>query len=65
MKVFLLPKFNVQGDEIRARRDQDKDGGCLIEFVRRGLICKILGDYEPKLSTDHLSQPIFQRFSNS
>ena len=44
------PQFNVEGYEIRARRDRDKYGGGLIEFGRRGLICKRLRDYEPKYS---------------
>ena len=47
---FPTSQFNVEGYEIRARRDQDKYVGGLIEFVRRGLICKKLRDYEPKHS---------------
>ena len=43
-------RFNVGGYEIRARRDRDKCGGGLIEFARRGLICKRWRDYEPKYS---------------
>ena len=50
MKVFRTSQFNVKGYEIRARRDRDKYGGGLIEFVRRGLTCKRLRDYEPKYS---------------
>ena len=41
---FPTSQFNVEGYEIRARRDRDKFGGGLIEFVRRGLICKGLRD---------------------
>ena len=41
---FQTSQFNVEGYEIRARRDRDKSGGDLIEFVRRGLIRKILRD---------------------
>ena len=33
--------------EIRARRDRDKHEGGLIEFLRKGLICKRLRKYEP------------------
>ena len=47
---FPTSQFNAEGYDIRARRDSDKYGGCLIEFVRRGLICKRLRDYEPKYS---------------
>ena len=47
---FPTSQINVEGYEIRARRDRDKLGGDLIEFVRRGLICKRLRDYEPKYS---------------
>ena len=47
---FPTAQFNVENYEIRARRDRDKHGGVLIEFVRRGLICKKLRDYEPKYS---------------
>ena len=47
---FQTSQFNVEGYEIRARRDRDKSGGDLIEFVRRGLIRKRLRDYEPKYS---------------
>ena len=32
--------------EIRARRDREKHGGGLIEFIRKGLICKRLRKYE-------------------
>ena len=47
---FPTSQFNVEGYEIRARSDRDKYGRGLIEFVRRGLICKRLRDYEPKYS---------------
>ena len=46
-EIFPASQFNVEGYEIRARRDRDKYGGGLIEFVR-GLTCKRLRDYEPK-----------------
>ena len=35
---FPTVQFNVEGYEIRARRDRGKYGGGLIEFVGRGLI---------------------------
>ena len=39
---FRTAQVNIEGYEIRARRYRDKYGGSLIEFVRRGLICKRL-----------------------
>ena len=45
---FQTAKFDVEGYEIRARRDRDKYGEGLTEFVRRGFICKRLREYEPK-----------------
>ena len=68
---FSTSRFNVEGYEIRARRDREKYGGGLIKFVRRGLICKRLSLLLPTksgnalLSTDRLSQAIFQRFSKN
>ena len=49
-KSFPTSQLYVESYEIRARRDRDKFGGGLIEFVRRGLICKRSRDYEPKYS---------------
>lgn len=48
-KSFSTAQFNVTGYGIRARRDRDKYVGDLKEFVRSGLICRRLRDYEPKL----------------
>ena len=45
---FLTAQINVEGYEIRARLDRDKYDEGLIEFVRRGLICKRLRDHQPK-----------------
>ena len=42
---FLTSQFNAEGYEIRARRGRDKFGWGLIDFVRRGLICKKLRHY--------------------
>ena len=36
---FLTVLFEVEGYEIRARRDRDKHCGGLLEFVRGDLIC--------------------------
>ena len=37
---FPSAQFNLPNYEIRARRDRDKNGGGLIEFVKTGVICK-------------------------
>ena len=47
---FPSAQFHINGYEVRARRDRDKSGGGLIEFVRKGFICKRLEKLEPKLS---------------
>ena len=38
---FPTSQFNFKGYEIRARRDRDKHGGGLKEFVQRGLMQKV------------------------
>ena len=43
---FPNSQSTINNYEIRARRDRDKHGGGLIEFVRKGLICKRLRKYE-------------------
>ena len=43
---FPSAQFNISNYEIRNRRDRDKNGGGLIEFVRKGFITKRLKDYE-------------------
>ena len=43
---FPNAELKINNYEIRARRDRDKHGGGLIEFVRKGLICKRLRKYE-------------------
>ena len=47
---FPSAQFHINGYEVRARRDRDKSGGGLIEFVRKGFICKRLKKLEPKFS---------------
>ena len=47
---FPSAQFNLPNYEIRARRDRDKNGGGLIEFVKKGLICKKLKIFEPRES---------------
>ena len=47
---FPSAQFHINGYEVRARRDRGKSGGGLIEFVRKGFICKRLKKFEPKFS---------------
>ena len=47
---FPTWQFHINGYEIRNRRDRDKHGGGLIEFVRSGFITKPLRDLETKIS---------------
>ena len=37
---FPISQFNIEGYEIRTRKDRDKNGGGLIEYVKKGVICK-------------------------
>ena len=46
---FPSAQFNISNYEIRNRRDRDKNGGRLIEFVRKGFITKRLKDYETQI----------------
>ena len=39
---FPTRQFNIEGYEIRIRKDRDKHRGGLIEYVKKGLICKQL-----------------------
>ena len=39
-KSFPSKQFAMDNFEIRARKDRDCHGGGLLEFVRKGFICK-------------------------
>ena len=41
---FPNSQFFIDQYEIRTRRDRNKNDGRLIEFVRKGLVCKPLED---------------------
>ena len=47
---FPNAQFNLDGYEIRARRYRYKNGGGLIVFLRRGIICKRISDFELSFS---------------
>ena len=46
---FPSAQFNIGNYEIINRRDRDKNGGGLIEFVRKGFTTKRLKDYETQI----------------
>ena len=37
---FPSAQFQINEYEVRARSDRDKNGGRLLEFLRKGFICK-------------------------
>ena len=45
---FPSAQFKIDDYEIRGRKDRNKHGGGLIEYVKKGIICKRLKEYEPK-----------------
>ena len=47
---FPSAQFNLPNYEIRARHGKDKNTGGLIEFVKKGLICKRLKIFETRKS---------------
>ena len=53
---FPIAQFYIKGYEVRARRDRDKQGGGLIEFVKNGFISKRLKKYETKQSESICSE---------
>ena len=53
---FPTAQFYIKGYEIRARRDRDKHGGGLIEFVKNGFISKRLKEYGTKQSESICSE---------
>ena len=42
---FPTAQFTLEGYKIRSRKDGDKYGGGLIEFVKKSFICKTLPEY--------------------
>ena len=58
---FPTAQFNIEGYEVRARRDRDKNGGGLIEFVKQGVICRRLKEYETKTSESICSELIISK----
>ena len=49
-EVLPSAQFSIPDYEITARRDRHKNGGGLTEFVKKGLICKRLKNFETSAS---------------
>ena len=45
---FPSVQFKMDDYEIRGRKYRNKHGRGLIEYVKKGIICKRLKEYEPK-----------------
>ena len=45
-KKFPIAQFHIPGYEIRARKDRNKYGGALIEYVKKGVICNRIQKFE-------------------
>ena len=53
---FPAAQFYIKGYEVRVRRDRDKHGSGLIEFIKNGFISKSLKEYETKQSESICSE---------
>ena len=40
-------QFKTKNYQVRGRKDRNEDGGGLIEYVKKGIICKRLKEFEP------------------
>ena len=58
---FPNAQSTLDGYEIRARKDRNKFGRGLIEYVRKGLICKRTAKYEPKSNECICSEITFSK----
>ena len=58
---FPSAQSDMSGYEIRARRDRDGMGGGIIEYVRRGVICKRLKDFETTISESICSELVISK----
>ena len=43
---FPSAQFSIDNYEIRNRKDRDKNGGGLIEYVKKGVICKQINNFD-------------------
>ena len=58
---FLNAQFNLDGYEIRAWKDRNKFGGDLLEYVRKGFICKRIAKHESKFNECICSEITFSK----
>ena len=58
---FPNAQFTLDGYEIRARRDRNKFGESLIEYLRRGMICKRTAKWESKFNECICSENTFSK----
>ena len=54
-------QFNLKEFDITVRRDSDKHGGGLIEFLRKGVVSQRLNENEPKSSEYICSEITFSK----
>ena len=62
---FPNTQFKLNSYEVREKRERNKHGGWLIEFVRQGFICKRLKKYEPNCSESICSEFTISKKSGS
>ena len=60
-EIFPNSPFTLDCYEIRARRDRNKFGGGLLEYLRNGLICKRTAKSEPKSNECICSEITFSK----
>ena len=58
---FQSAKFDMSGYETRARSDRDGMWGGIIEYVRRGVICKRLNSFETTISKSICSELVISK----
>ena len=58
---FPSAQFDRSSCEIRAGRDRDGMGGGIIDYVRRGVICKRLKDFETTISESICSELVISK----
>ena len=58
---FPSAQFDMGGYEIRARTERNRMDGGIMEYVRRGVICKRLTDFETKISESIYSELLISK----
>ena len=60
-KSFPTGQFHISGFEIRARKDWNKYGGGLLEYVKKGLLCHRLIEYRLQFIECICSELVFAK----